>query len=228
MQDVQTRSGDAAPAPPDVKRQRRRRQGRILQILGGLLLIGALAIAGWQAWELWGTGLTTKRVQAELRPTIETKVATQEPADAPPPEEVVKVPGKAVAILVIPRMNLDMVLVEGTGTEALKKGPGHYSNTAYPWEDSGRVGVAGHRTTYGAPFWSLDKLRPGDRITLETEYGIFDYSVTRTVITDPSGTLPSGSSVLAQTKKPTLVLTTCNPRFSAAERLIVFADRADL
>jgi sortase A len=227
MQDVQTRSGDTVPAPADAKRQRRRRQGRILQIVGGLLLIAALAIAGWQAWELWGTGLATKRAQADLRPAIEAEVATKEPADAPPREKIVKVPGNGVALLVIPRMDLDMVLVEGTGTEALKKGPGHYSNTAYPWEDSGRVGIAGHRTTYGAPFWSLDKLRPGDRIILKTEYGIFDYSVTRTVITDPSGTLPSGSSVLAQTNKPTLVLTTCNPRFSAAERMIVFARRTD-
>jgi len=83
-----------------------------------------------------------------------------------------------------------MIVVEGTDTESLKKGPGHYSNTAYPWEDSGRVGIAGHRTTYGAPFWSLDKLRPGDPITLQTEYGIFAYSVTRVVVTDPSGTLP--------------------------------------
>jgi len=182
----------AAEAPSGATGGRRRRQGRVLQLVGGLFLLGALAIAGWQAWELWGTGLTTNRVQADLRPAIEAKVATQQPASAPPAEEVVKVPGNAVAILVIPRMDLDMVVVEGTGTESLKKGPGHYSSTAYPWEDSGRVGIAGHRTTYGAPFWSLDELRPGDRITLETEYGIFDYAVTRTVITNPSGTLPSG------------------------------------
>jgi len=138
---------------------------------------------------------------------------------------VVKVPGRAVAILVIPRIHLDMVVVEGTDTESLKKGPGHYTQTAYPWEDHGRVGIAGHRTTYGAPFWSLDRLRPGDPIILKTEYGIFRYVVTRTVITPPSGILPSGRSVLAQTERPTLVLTTCNPRFSASQRLVVFADR---
>jgi sortase A len=117
-------------------------------------------------------------------------------------------------------MDLDMVVVEGTGTESLKKGPGHYTQTAYPWEDSGRVGIAGHRTTYGAPFWSLDKLREGDPITLHTEYGVFEYRVTRHQII-----LPSESWVLDQTKEPTLVLTTCNPRFSASQRLVVFADR---
>ncbi|MGA9160226.1 MAG: class E sortase, partial [Actinomycetota bacterium] len=86
---------------------------------------------------------------------------------------------------------------------------------------------AGHRTTYLAPFWSLNELRAGDRIVLATEYGVFDYRVTRTAVTPPSGILPSGASVLDPTKRPTLVLTTCNPRFSASTRLVVFADRVD-
>jgi sortase A len=135
---------------------------------------------------------------------------------------VVKVPGGAVAILRIPAIDLDYVVVEGTDTESLKKGPGHYSDTAYPWEGSGRVGIAGHRTTYGAPFWSLDELEEGDRIVLATEYGIFDYRVTGSRIISPSD-----GSVLSQTRRPTLVLTTCNPRFSAAQRLVVFAARVD-
>ena len=73
------------------------------------------------------------------------------------------------------------MVVEGTDTESLKKGPGHYTDTAYPWQNTGRVGIAGHRTTYLAPFWSLNELRQGDRIVLATEYGIFDYRVARTV-----------------------------------------------
>jgi sortase A len=117
-------------------------------------------------------------------------------------------------------MDLNVVVVEGTDTESLKAGPGHYTGTAYPWEDHGRVGIAGHRTTYGAPFWSLDKLQPGDPITLQTEYGIYDYTVTGSRTIDPSD-----GSVLEPTKRPTLVLTTCNPRFSASQRLVVFADR---
>lgn len=195
----------------------------MLRTLGVLCLLAALAIGGNLAWQLWGTGLTTSREQAQLRDRFEAKIGTRAPAQAPP--EGVKVPGSAVAILDIPRMDLDMVLVEGTDTEPLKKGPGHYTQTAYPWEDTGRVGIAGHRTTYGAPFWDLDKLRPGDPIILKTEYGIFRYEVTRSVITDPTGILPTGRSVLDQTRRPTLVLTTCEPRFSAARRLIVFADR---
>ncbi len=219
-----TRERTRAEAGPDAARlARRRRFGRALQALGALLLLAGLAIGGYLAWLLWGTGLETRRAQAELREGF--VVGARRPEQAPPAERVVKVPGRAVAILVIPRIDLDVVVVEGTDTEALKKGPGHYPQTAYPWEDHGRVGIAGHRTTYGAPFWSLDRLRPGDPILLKTEYGIFRYVVTRTAITPPSGILPSGRFVLEQTERPTLVLTTCNPRFSASQRLIVFAER---
>ncbi|HEU4354302.1 MAG TPA: sortase [Actinomycetota bacterium] len=211
--------GDALPEAQAAPRRRGRR-GRVLRIIGIVFLLAAVSIGGYLGWLLWGTGLTTRRAQSDLRQGFEGRVATQDPSAGPTADQVVKVPGRAVAILVIPRMDLDMVVVEGTGTESLKKGPGHYTQTAYPWEDSGRVGIAGHRTTYGAPFWDLDKLREGDRITLETEFGIFEYRVTRQRII-----VPSESWVLDQTKQPTLVLTTCNPRFSAAQRLVVFADR---
>jgi sortase A len=176
-------------------------------------------------WNLWGTGFATQRAQEDLRPAFERNVASLIPADAP--DRVVNVPGDAVAIIRIPEIDVDYVVVEGTDTEALKKGPGHYTDTAYPWQETGRVGIAGHRTTYLAPFWSLNELRPGDRIVLATEYGIFDYRVARIVVTPPSGILPSGVSVLRQTVDPSLVLTTCNPRFSASTRLVVIADRVD-
>lgn len=228
MAHVDQRIDERTPAgipPGSTRLARRRRVGRALQILGALFLLAGLGIGGYLAWLLWGTGLETTRAQAELRERF--VVGARRPEEAPPAERVAKVPGRAVAILQIPRIGLDMVVVEGTDTEALKKGPGHYLQTAYPWEDRGRVGIAGHRTTYGAPFWSLDRLRPGDPIVLQTEYGTFRYVVTRTAITPPSGILPSGRFVLEQTERPTLVLTTCNPRFSASQRLVVFADRVD-
>lgn len=210
---AETVEGDA-PAPAQ------RRRGRVLRILGLVFVAAALAVGGYAWWLFWGTGLTTRAAQEDLRPSFETRIATQAPADAPP--RVANVPGSAVAILRIPAIDLDYVVVEGTDTEALKKGPGHYIDTAFPWQDTGRVGIAGHRTTYGAPFWSLDELEPGDRIVLATEYGIFTYRVSGTEIV-----APSDGSVLDQTRDPTLVLTTCHPRFSAAERLIVFAERVE-
>lgn len=113
-----------------------------------------------------------------------------------------------------------MVVVEGTSTLDLRRGPGHYTGTAYPWDSRGRVAIAGHRTTYLHPFWSLDRLRPGDVIQLETRFGLFDYRVTAKRVV-----LPTAVWVLRQTRAPTLVLTTCTPRFSASHRLVVFATR---
>jgi sortase A len=189
-----------------------------MRIAGVLFIVAGLAVGASVWWRLWGTGFATRAAQNELRPSFERRVATQEAEEAP--SRIAKVPGRAVAILRIPEIEVDLVVVEGTDTESLKKGPGHYPQTAYPWEDRGRVGIAGHRTTYGAPFWALDELEAGDRIVLATQYGTFNYRVTGSTII-----APSDGSVLRQTDEPTLVLTTCNPRFSAAERLIVFADR---
>ena len=203
-------------------RNRRQRQGRALRVAGIVFILAAVAVGGYVWWNLWGTGLATRAAQNDLRPGFENVVDSRGAGEGPTQERVVKVPGKAMAVIKIPKIDVDYVVVEGTDTESLKKGPGHYSQTAYPWEDHGRVAIAGHRTTYGAPFWALEKLHEGDRIVLETEYGIFDYQVTRTLIIPPTD-----GSVLEPTVRPTLVLTTCNPRFSAAERLIVFAERVD-
>jgi sortase A len=185
-----------------------------------LLIAAGLAIGGNLAWELWGTGFTTQRLQAQLRQGFEPRINTLPLKD--PTANKVRVPGHAVAILRIPRIHLNMVVVEGTDTESLKKGPGHYTGTAYPWQDHGRVAIAGHRTTYLHPFYYLNEMKPGDAIILATEYGTFRYLVTKVIII-----VPSDAWVLNQTDRPTLVLTTCNPRYSAAQRLVVVADRVD-
>ena len=220
MADVRTWDEEALGDLKKAMRTRRQRQGRALRIAGLVFIAVALVLGAYVWWLLWGTGLTTRAAQADLRPGFERRVATKPVEEAP--AKVVDVPGRAMAILRIPKIDVNYVVVEGTDTESLKKGPGHYSWTSYPWEDSGAVGIAGHRTTYGAPFWSLDELERGDRIVLATEYGEFTYRVTGSEII-----APDDGSVLEDTRKPTLVLTTCNPRFSAAERLIVFADRVD-
>jgi sortase A len=169
-------------------------------------------------WLFWGTGLITAHEQARLRAAIAPHLQDH-PVNGPTSGRV-DVPGTAIGILVIPRMHFDMVVVQGVDTASLQKGPGHYPGSALPWEDHGRVAIAGHRTTYLHPFWSLNVLRPGDLIKIETEYGTFRYHVTRTATLSPSD-----RSVLDQTGSPTLVLTTCTPRFSASHRLVVFADR---
>ena len=77
------------------------------------------------------------------------------------------------------------MVVQGTGHEALKEGPGHYPDTADPWDEQGRVGIAGHRTTYLHPFFKLNELTPGDTITLRTVYGIYRYEVRDVDLREP-------------------------------------------
>ena len=189
----------------------------MLRGFGKLCFIAAAFVVGYLAWVLVGTNLITAAAQSELRTEFEAQLADPAPL---PPDNALRVPGDAIARLVIPRMDLDDIVVNGTTTDDLQKGPGLYEDAALPWQPHGKVAIAGHRTTYGAPFWDLDRLRKGDQIQLETEHGTFEYRVTETRIV-----VPTAVQVADQTERPTLVLTTCNPRFSAAQRLVVFADR---
>jgi sortase A len=204
-----------------VMAKKERRPGWILRGIGKTFLTAAVIVGAYILWLLWGTGIYYGRQQDDLRGQMEVRIeeAAAAPAVADPPPTL---PGDAYAIINIPDIELDEVVVEGIGTEDLKKGPGHYPKSGDPWDPDGRVAIAGHRTTYGAPFWDIDKLRPGDEIVLETEQGVFNYEVTKTRIVAPTAT-----EVTLPSDHPTLILTTCNPRFSAAERLIVFADRVE-
>jgi sortase A len=200
-----------------------RRPGFILRVLGLACLIAAAGVGGYYAWLVWGTGLGTARAQSELRTVLLERIRDGHPVSGGVPSDPPAVSlrqGEAVAIIQIPRIHLDMVTVQGTSPEALTKGPGHYPNSALPWEDEGRVAIAGHRTTHLRPFWSLDRLRNGDLIRLITEYGTFDYRVSGV-----REVLPGATWVLDRTASPSLVLTTCAPRFSASHRLVVFATR---
>jgi sortase A len=190
----------------------------------GCLMLGS-GIAGYVAWLLWGTGLETARAQERLR--TEVSRLWDDPTPAPEREERY-LPGEAYAAIVIPSIDVDFVVVEGpraapvrspAWTVALKKGPTHYPDTADPWDGTGRVGIAGHRTTYLHPFLNLDRVRRGDRIELVTRHGTFVYEVDRTFVLPEAGS----GVVLEQTVRPTLVLTTCHPKYSSRERLIVTA-----
>jgi sortase A len=110
---------------------------------------------------------------------------------------------------------VDQYIVEGITTNQLRKGPGHYPQTALPG-DPGNAAIAGHRTTYGAPFYRLNELQPGDPILVTTSTGQFRYTVS-----DSKVVKPTDVSVLDPTPDDRLTLTTCNPRFSASTRLIV-------
>jgi sortase A len=213
---TQAPSSERAPTAPP-----RGRPGRVLKILGKISLGTAFVLTAYVLWMLVGTNFYTARAQSELREQIDIE---QRPGVAGGESDPEIELGNAYAILEIPRMDLEEVVVEGVDVEDLKRGPGHYERTGDPWDRGGRVGIAGHRTTYGAPFWDLDKLRPGDDIRLMTEQGTFRYEVT-----EVREVLPTEDEILKAPKHigASLVLTTCTPRFSASRRLAVFADRVD-
>ena len=197
----------------------------VVRAFGFACLMTAAGLGGYVSWLLWGTGLETARAQDELR----TELVEQ---PTPGGEQERYLPGEAYAALVIPSIGIDFIVVEGPDddtyrssewTEALKKGPAHYPDSADPWDGSGRVGIAGHRTTYLHPFLNLDQVRAGDVIELHTEHGTYIYEVDRNFKRPEAGS----GVVLEQTKRPTLVLTTCHPKYSSRERLIVMATLLD-
>lgn len=178
-------------------------------------------------YQLVGTNAVTSRGQSDLRDQLQQEWSAA-PAATGDPEKVVPkraLPGKALAVLDIPKIRLDnKIVVEGVGREDLRKGPGHVPSTVLPGQD-GAFGVSGHRTTYGAPFYRLNELAKGDTITVVTREAIYTYTVTRTAIVRPTDT-----QVLDNVKGPdgkpkaTITLTTCHPRYSARQRFIVFGD----
>jgi sortase A len=125
--------------------------------------------------------------------------------------------GDPVGRISMPTLERAFVMVEGVGTKPLRKGPGHYPDTPLPGQP-GTVAVAGHRTTYLAPFRANDRLRRGQPIVLEMPYGRFVYRVERTRIVAPTAT-----EVKRRVGYDRLVLTACHPLYSAAKRIVVFA-----
>ena len=125
--------------------------------------------------------------------------------------------GEAIARLRIPSIDLDVVAVEGTDTASLQKGPGHYPETPFPGQD-GTAAIAGHRTTYLAPFRHLDELKRGDEIEIEMPYANFAYRVQKTRVVDDSAV-----DIIHDVGYERLVLTACHPLYSAAQRIAAFA-----
>ena len=126
-------------------------------------------------------------------------------------------PGDPMGRIVMPAIGVSEVFVEGTDPADLRRGPGHYPATPLPGE-RGTVAIAGHRTTYGAPFRRVDQLERGDRIELRMPYGRFVYRVEQTRIVPPTEV-----SVTDRVAYDRLVLSACHPLYSAAERIVVFA-----
>lgn len=208
----------------------------------GWLLVAAGALVGlYLVYALVFTGVETEKAQRALGDQWRAQVGSLQPTAAPGrgggrrdrEPEIVR-PGQAVAVLQFRRPGSDrppvyaepLFVVEGVGSAELARGPGHYPDTAQPGR-RGNFAVAGHRTTYGAPFFHLDQLRAGDEIWVTDRRGVrHTYRVRRQQVVAPSANWVLRRDPLDR-GRPLLTLTTCNPRFSAAERLVVFAELLD-
>jgi sortase A len=197
-----------------------------MKVAKPIAVVLAVAGTGVLAWVLvtltWGepfTAVSQARAQAALRGELETETKAHPERLPGAPAVVPERPrtGHAFGRLVIPRLDLSTVAVEGTDSGDLARGPGHYPATSMPGS-GGVVAIAGHRTTYGHPFRHIDDLRPGDRITLEMPYGTYEYvAYARRIVDDRNW------SILRPRTFEKLVLTACHPLYSADQRYVVFA-----
>lgn len=203
-----------------------------VQILGWTLIWSGLFVFGYLGWQLYGTDLVNAGVQEEAAEDLGETLAESEPerelvdaGETDLPEAVAWYPedpgpqGEPFAFLTIPTLGIeDLVLYEGVDTETLKKGPGHMGSTPLPGQPGNAV-ISGHRTTYGRPFFDFDLLETGDRVEVESSSGTHVYEVREMLIVAPT-------DVWVTDPRPGgwLTMTTCNPKFSARERLIVVAE----
>ena len=211
--------------------------------LGTFLLVIGLGVLAWAATVyLWKDPFTTAYTayeQRRLASKLDEQFASYEPLRTPVvahPGKLIPKPvphdnvkrearrfrlasddGDAIARLKIPRLGLSAVVVNGTAVSDLRRGPGRHLESYMPGERE-LVYIAGHRTTYGAPFGNINELRPGDPITVELPYATLVYKVTRHRIVDDNDV-----SVLESPHHEELVLQACHPRFFASERYLVYA-----
>ena len=216
--------------------------------LGTLLLVIGVGVLAWAAtvW-VWKDPFTAaytayeqRRLEASLDRQFDSWAPTREPVSRPakPKPEPAPEPkprphddltrearrfrmaageGDAIARLRVPRLDLNLVVVNGTSTSDLRRGPGRHEETFMPGERE-LVYVAGHRTTYGAPFSDIDDLAPGDPISLELPYGTVEYEVTTQRVVDDNVL-----TVLKSHGREELILQACHPRFFSSQRLLVYA-----
>ncbi len=215
---------------------------RVVGAIGRFMMRAGVLILLFVAYQLWGTGLATDRAQDRLSDeftaqleqsstttstpsstTSTTAPPVTAPADLPAPE-----PGDPLARIQIPAIGVDFIVLQGVDLKWLKEGPGHFPQTPLPGQP-GNVALAGHRTTYKAPFNRLDELQPGDDVTFTTLQGTFTYQVDAHE-TDPGQppaghfvVKPSQVEILDQDGTNKVTLMACNPKYSARERIVVTA-----
>jgi sortase A len=220
-------------------RHRRRSEQIVvfIGVVGRVFVAAGLLLLFFTAYLLGGTNVYTKKQQEQATSALAKNPIVSEAQLAGgkiPPARPKTTPalGSALFKLDIPKIGLETAVIQGVGREELKKGPGHFPSCSEiganqdcvaeskdPGEH-GNVALSGHRTTYGAPFFRVNELAKGDLIDFISGRARYRYKVTSQEIVDPT----AGFRVVEQHGKDELTLTSCHPRFSAAQRLIIHAD----
>jgi sortase A len=209
---------------------------RVLGAVGRTCIAAGVLILLFVAYQLWGTGIREAQAQRALEGEFEERLgdlpgesdggddgggggglpgapATTDAGPPPPPPAA----GDAMAQIRIPAIGVDKIVVEGVEVSDLKRGPGHYPDSPLPGQP-GNAAIAGHRTTYGAPFNRIDELEQGDEILVSTMQGSFRYEVREQLIVRPDQV-----EVLQDFDDDRLTLTACHPKYSARQRIVVVA-----
>ena len=213
---------------------------RALGAVGRALMRAGVLVLLFVAFQLWGTALLTDRAQDRLSSDFQEQLDQVQPTTTLPPTPTPETdpvpatldvpapePGQAIGRIVIPSVDVDFVFVQGVELRYLREGPGHFPQTPLPGQP-GNAALAGHRTTYAAPFHRLDELAPGADITVETLQGTFTYRVDAHEV--PGGgseghfiVAPSAIEILDQDGTDRLTLMACHPKYSARQRIVVTA-----
>jgi sortase A len=223
---------------------------RVLGATGRTLITAGVLILLFVVYQLWGTGLRTaqaqNRLEDEFAHALEesdggviggavtttqstlpgqttTSTTSRAPVTTAAPLNADALPddGETAGHIDIPSIGASWYFVEGVSVADLKLGPGHYPTTPFPGQ-AGNAAIAGHRTTYGAPFGNLDKLQPGDEIVIQTIQGTFHYIVRDHVIVSPSQVEVLNGDYWSWPNA--LTLTACHPKYSASQRIVVGAE----
>lgn len=231
---------DVRPIPIRPRRRGAQRIVRVIGILGRIFVGAGLILLFYTAYLLWGTGVYTKQEQRRAadelaRNPIVSEEKLSKGGEIPParPAGGSAKLGEPLFTLKVPKIGLETVVVQGVGREELKKGPGHFpdcssttggrdcvSDSKYPGE-KGNVPISGHRTTYGAPFFRLNELEKGDVIDFVSGRVRYRYRVNEAgKVVDPV----AGFREVEERGRDEVTLTTCHPRFSAAQRLVVHGE----
>jgi sortase A len=210
---------------------------RFARTLGTLMIVAGVGLLAWAVlvwrWEDPFTSLYTAWKQRELASSFDRRLSAYDPP-VPGSTSIAAIRrtmqaeatryrrgaerGSAIGRIRAPRLGVNMIFVEGTDHESLKRGPGRQRQTFMPGEGD-LIYIAGHRTTYAAPFSHIDRLRQGDLVTLEMPYATFVYAITRHQIVPSTATW-----VLRPREREVLALQACHPRFFASHRYIAYAE----